>query len=108
MKPRPVQGRATGLTGRRSEGAVLDGLVDAVRAGESRALVVCGEPGVGKTALLEDAIASAAGMRIARIAGIESEMELAYAALQQVCAPLLDKLEALPDPQLMRLASRSA
>jgi hypothetical protein len=51
MKQRPVQGRATGLTGRRGEGAVLDGLVDAVRAGESRVLVVCGEPGVGKTAL---------------------------------------------------------
>jgi hypothetical protein len=61
--------------------------------------VVHGEAGVGKTALLEDAVASAAGMRIARVAGIESEMELAYAALQQLCAQMLDGLDRLPDPQ---------
>ena len=61
--------------------------------------MVHGEAGVGKTALLEDAIASAAGMRMARVAGIESEMELAYAALQQLCAPMLDGLDQLPDPQ---------
>jgi DNA-binding CsgD family transcriptional regulator len=54
---------------------------------------------VGKTALLENTITSAAGLRIARVAGIESEMELAFAVLQQLCAPMLDKLEALPDPQ---------
>ncbi len=66
-------------------------------------LVVHGEVGVGKTALLEDAIASAAGMRIARVAGIESEMELAYAALQQLCAPMLDGLKRLPDPQRQAL-----
>ena len=58
-----------------------------------------GEPGVGKTALLEDAIESAAGLRVARVAGVESEMELAFAALQQLCAPMLDKLAGLPDPQ---------
>src|SRR5437588_10287893 len=85
--------------GRRSECAALDRRLDAVRRGESQALVVHGEPGVGKTALLEDAIASAAGMRMARVAGIESEMELAYAALQQLCAPMLDGLDRLPDPQ---------
>jgi hypothetical protein len=53
----------------------------------------------GKTALLEDALAAAAGMRVARVAGVESEMELAYAALQQLCAPMLEGLERLPDPQ---------
>jgi DNA-binding CsgD family transcriptional regulator len=58
-----------------------------------------GEPGVGKTALLEHAIESAAGLRVARATGVESEMELAFAALQQLCAPMLDKLEGLPDPQ---------
>jgi hypothetical protein len=54
---------------------------------------------MGKTALLEDTIASAAGMRIARVAGIESEMELAHATLQQLCAQMLDDLDRLPDPQ---------
>jgi DNA-binding CsgD family transcriptional regulator len=58
-----------------------------------------GEPGVGKTALLEYAIESAAGLRVARVGGVESEMELAFAALQQLCAPMLDKLAGLPDPQ---------
>jgi predicted ATP-dependent serine protease len=69
------------------------------RAGQSGVLVLRGEPGVGKTALLDDAVGSAAGMRFARVAGVESEMELAFAALQQLCAPMLDGLERLPDPQ---------
>jgi hypothetical protein len=60
---------------------------------------VRGEPGVGKTALLESAIASASGFRVMRAVGVESEMELAFAALQQLCAPLLDRLERLPVPQ---------
>ena len=91
--------RRSGLTGRRAECDVLDRLIEAVRAGETRVLVVHGEPGVGKTALLEYAIESAAGLRVARVAGVESEMELAFAALQQLCAPMLDKLPGLPDPQ---------
>jgi DNA-binding CsgD family transcriptional regulator len=96
----PIHGRATGLTGRRSEAAVLDGLVDAVRAGESRALVVCGEPGVGKTALLDYLAGQAApDCRVARAAGVQSEMELAFAALQQLCAPMLDHVDRLPVPQ---------
>ena len=78
---------------------MLDRLIEAVRAGESRVLVVHGEPGVGKTALLEYSIESAAGLRVVRVAGVESEMELAFAALHQLCAPMLDKLESLPDPQ---------
>jgi DNA-binding CsgD family transcriptional regulator/tetratricopeptide (TPR) repeat protein len=96
----PIHGRATGLTGRRSEAAVLDGLVDAVRAGESRALVVRGEPGVGKTALLDYLATRAAPYcRVARAAGVQSEMELAFAALQQLCAPMLDHVDRLPVPQ---------
>jgi DNA-binding CsgD family transcriptional regulator len=87
------------LLDRLVERAALSGLLEAARGGRSGALVVHGEAGVGKTALLEDAIASAAGMRIVRVAGIESEMELAYAALQQLCAQMLDGLERLPDPQ---------
>jgi AAA ATPase domain len=87
------------LLDRLTERAALGQLLEAARGGRSGALVVHGEAGVGKTALLEDAIASAAGLRIARVAGIESEMELAFAALQQLCAPMLDKLAGLPDPQ---------
>src|SRR5580700_6064244 len=87
------------LLGRLPERAALSGLLEAARAGRSGVMVVRGEPGVGKTALLEYAIESAAGLRIARVAGVESEMELAFAALHQLCAPMLDKLERLPDPQ---------
>ena len=87
------------LLDRLTERAALGQLLEAARGGRSGALVVHGEAGVGKTALLEDVIASAAGMRVARVAGIESEMELAYAALQQLCAQMLDGLDRLPDPQ---------
>src|SRR3954447_351572 len=94
-----------GLLGRRSECQILDGLLEAVRVGESRALVVRGEPGVGKTALLEYAIESASQLRVVRTFGVESEMELAFAGLQQLCAPMLDRLEHLPGPQRDALAT---
>src|SRR3954465_10493666 len=94
-----------GLLGRRSERQTLDRLLEAVRGGESRALVVRGEPGVGKTALLEYAIDSASELRVVRAVGVESEMELAFAGLQQLCAPLLDRLERLPGPQRDALAT---
>ena len=87
------------LLDRLPERAALSGLLEAARAGRSGVLVMRGEPGVGKTALLEYAIESAAGLRVARVAGVESEMELAFAALQQLYAPMLDRLEGLPDPQ---------
>ena len=90
---------ARGLTGRRSESEALDELVDAVRAGESRALVVRGEPGVGKTALLEYVAEQASGFRVLRAAGVQSEMELAYAGVHQLLGPMLDRLERLPEPQ---------
>src|ERR1700694_199977 len=85
--------------GRRSEIEVLDRLIKAVRAGESRALVVRGEPGVGKSALLEYVVDRASDCRVERAAGVQSEMELAFAALHQLCAPMLDRLERLPPPQ---------
>src|SRR5580700_9906593 len=87
------------LLDRLSERAALSQLLDVARAGRSGVLVMRGDPGAGKTALLEYAIESAAGLGVARVAGVESEMELAFAALQQLCAPMLDKLEGLPDPQ---------
>jgi DNA-binding CsgD family transcriptional regulator len=87
------------LLDRLPERAALSRLLDAARAGRSGVLVMRGEPGVGKTALLEYAVESAAGLRVARVAGVESEMELAFAGLQQLCAPMLDKLGGLPDPQ---------
>jgi len=87
------------LLDRLPERAAITQLLDTARAGHSGVLVMRGEPGVGKTALLEYAVDSAAGLRVARVAGVESEMELAFAALQQLCAPMLDKLGSLPDPQ---------
>jgi DNA-binding CsgD family transcriptional regulator/tetratricopeptide (TPR) repeat protein len=78
---------------------VLDRLLENVRGGESAALVIRGEAGVGKTALLRYAARQASGFRVAQIAGVESEMELPYAALHQLCAPMLVQLDALPDPQ---------
>jgi DNA-binding CsgD family transcriptional regulator len=87
------------LLDRLPERAALGQLLEAARGGRSDVLVLRGEAGVGKTALLENAIESAAGFRVARVAGVESEMELAFAALQQFCAPMLDKLEGLPHPQ---------
>jgi DNA-binding CsgD family transcriptional regulator len=87
------------LLGRRSECEALDQLVVSVRAGSSRALVVRGEPGVGKSALLKHLVQQASGCGIARATGVESEMELAYAGLQQLCAPFVDRLERLPGPQ---------
>ena len=90
---------AVQLLGRRTETEALDRLVEVVRAGESRALVLRGEPGVGKTALLEYLAGRAAGCRVVTAAGVQSEMELAFAALHQLCAPMLDRLERLPVPQ---------
>jgi DNA-binding CsgD family transcriptional regulator len=78
---------------------VLDELVSAVRRGESRSLVLRGEAGIGKTALLEYLVESASELSITRAAGVESEMELAYAGLHQLCAPMLDRLRGLPAPQ---------
>src|SRR3954452_21548440 len=87
------------LRGRQDECAVLDGLLDGARAARSGVLVVRGDAGVGKTALLEHAIRSASDVRVLRAIGVESEMELPFAALHQLCMSLLDRLERLPGPQ---------
>src|SRR5919198_1447615 len=91
--------RVPALQGRRNECAALDRLLQDVRAQQSRVLVLRGEAGVGKTALLEYLVANASGCRIARAAGVESEMELAFAGLHQLCAPMLGRLRHLPSPQ---------
>jgi DNA-binding CsgD family transcriptional regulator len=96
----------TYLSGRDAECAALDELLHATRQGESRVLVIRGEPGVGKTALLDYAIDSAREFRVVRAVGVESEMELAFAGLHQLCAPLLGRLDRLPEPQ--RKALRGA
>ena len=90
---------ATGLLGRRGERVALDRLLDRTRAGRSAVLVVRGEPGIGKTALLHYAADRAAGFRVVRAWGVESEMELPFAGLHQLCVPMLDRLERLPGPQ---------
>jgi DNA-binding CsgD family transcriptional regulator len=87
------------LRGRSTECALLDDVLSAIRRGESRSLVLRGEAGIGKTALLDYLIASAPDLTVVRAAGVESEMELAYASLHQLCAPLLDRLDRLPAPQ---------
>jgi DNA-binding CsgD family transcriptional regulator len=91
------------LRGRHSECEVFDDLLGAVRDGRSGALVVCGEAGVGKTALLEYAIASASDLTVARALGVESEMELPFAGLHQLCAPMLGAHERLAVPQRQAL-----
>jgi predicted ATPase len=87
------------LRDRRSEREVFDRLLADVRAGEGRALVVRGEPGVGKTALLEYVAERATGCRVERITGVQSEMELAFAGLHQLCVPLLSRVERLSGHQ---------
>src|SRR3954471_19076198 len=87
------------VRGRTSERHALDRLLAEVRGGRSAVLVIRGEAGVGKTALARYAIDQASGFRIAQIAGVVSEMELPFAGLHQLCAPMLDELDTLPEPQ---------
>ena len=91
------------LRGRKVELAALDRILDEVAAGRSGTLVLRGDAGEGKTALLEHAIERARGFRVERAAGVQSEMELAFAGLHQLCAPVLDGLSRLPDPQRVAL-----
>ncbi len=95
------RGRATGLTDRVGERHALDRLVNAVRAGESQVLVMRGEPGVGKTVLLDYLAgrASDAACLVTRATGVQSEMELPFAGLHQLCVPMLSHAERLPGPQ---------
>jgi DNA replicative helicase MCM subunit Mcm2 (Cdc46/Mcm family) len=95
----PLRGRTTRLTDRDGERGVLDQLTNTVRAGRSRVLVVRGEPGVGKSALLDYLAGHAPRCRVVRAAGVESEMELAFAGLHQLPVPVLDRVDRLPVPQ---------
>src|SRR3954453_21774175 len=95
--------RSPGFRGRASERAVLDRLFANVRGGQSAVLVVRGEAGVGKSELLRYAVRAATGFQVAQTAGVESEMELPFAGLHQLCAPMLDRLDALPEPQRQAL-----
>jgi DNA-binding NarL/FixJ family response regulator len=103
MARRAAPARKPTLRGRADECALLDTLVDAIRGGEGRSLVVRGEAGIGKTALLEYLVQSASDLTVLRAVGVESEMELAYAGLHQLCASLLDRLDMLPTPQRQAL-----
>jgi DNA-binding CsgD family transcriptional regulator len=95
---------ATGLLDRRGERAAVDRVLDRARAGSSAVLVVRGEPGIGKTALLGYAAGRGLGFRVVRAWGVESEMELAFAGLHQLCGPMLGRLDQLPGPQRDALA----
>jgi DNA-binding CsgD family transcriptional regulator len=95
--------RLPALRGRSAENAALDRLLSDVRGGQSGVLVIRGEAGVGKTALVQQAAAQAAGFRVAQVAGVELEMELPYAGLHQLCTPMLDRLDVLPEPQQVAL-----
>jgi DNA-binding CsgD family transcriptional regulator len=103
----PAQARAVPdvLVGRTGDCEALDDLVGAIRRGLSRSLVILGEPGVGKTRLLEYAAQAADGARIVRIAGLESELRLGFAALHRMLVPFLDRVGLLPAPQRAALDS---
>ncbi|GAA3585455.1 ATP-binding protein [Kribbella ginsengisoli] len=88
-----------GLLGRHTECRSVERLLDHVRAGQSEVLVLRGDPGIGKSALLGHTLGSASGFRVARVAGVEYESELAYAGLHQLCTPLLPLKDRLPAPQ---------
>src|SRR3954454_13154772 len=92
------------LLGRAAECQVLGRLLEQARADRSAVLVIRGEAGVGKTALLDYCARQAGGFRVARIAGIESEGELPLAALHELCAPMLGRIDALPAPQQTALS----
>src|SRR5215475_9120032 len=87
------------LTDRRDECAALEGLLQRVRAGESSVLVLRGEAGIGKTALLEFVAERATGCRVTRAVGVQAEMELAFAGVHHLCTPLIEGLAELPAPQ---------
>ena len=92
------------LLGRHREREVVDRLLQAARNGSGGVLVLHGEPGVGKTALLEYAVEASSEFRVVRTVGVEGEMELPFAALQNLCSPVLELMQHLPQPQRDALA----
>jgi hypothetical protein len=103
--PTEADRSAASLVGRRGECEALDRLIADVLAGESRVTVLRGDAGVGKSALLDYLTDRVADWRVVTAVGVESEMELAYSGLHQLCAPMLDHLDALPVPQRDALAT---
>ena len=95
----PTSSSMRSFVGRDAELGKLEELLATVRAGGSAALVVRGEPGIGKSALLEQLIPSASGLRVVHAAGVEGEVDLPYAGLHQLCRPMTDGITALPQPQ---------
>src|SRR5690348_5176295 len=91
--------RTPAFEGRSRESQAIDQLLDRARGGTSGVLVIRGEAGIGRTALLQHCARRATGCRVARIAGVEAEPEMPFAALHQLCGPLLDHLSELPEPQ---------
>src|SRR3954465_624334 len=89
----------SGFVGRTTEREILDGLLARVREGESEAVLIRGEAGIGKTALLRYTARQAFGFRVAELTGVQAEMELPFAGTHQLCASMLDRLDALPAPQ---------
>src|SRR4051794_9083438 len=102
--PSPVRSPGGQLLGRQREREALGRLLNAALSGDGGVLVVHGEPGVGKTALLEWTVEEGRQFRVLRAVGVEGEMELPYAALQQLCSPILELTERLPMPQSDALA----
>src|SRR5213592_2338474 len=93
------------LLGRRAECEALDRLLTDALGGQSRVAVLRGEAGIGKSALLGYLSDRVAGWRVATAVGVESEMEMAYSGVHQLCTPLLDRLEEMPAPQRHALAT---
>src|SRR4051794_30709847 len=91
--------RGLGFLGRTRERALLDAMLAKAHSSHSAVLVIRGEPGIGKTELLRYAARQAAGLRVAEVDGVQAEMELPFAAIQRLCAPLLVHLDGLPAPQ---------
>jgi len=96
------------LLGRNDERLALDDLLAQARAGRSGVLALVGEPGIGKTALLEHAGESAEGMRVLRARGIESEAVIPFAGLAELLRPALSALDRIPEPQAAALAGATA
>src|SRR3954467_14757794 len=95
--------QAPSFRGRAPERAALDGMLESVRKGGSEVLVLRGEAGIGKTALMQYCARQASGCRVAQVAGVESELEMPFAAMHQLCSPMLGHVDALPEPQRQAL-----
>src|SRR5919202_1950715 len=98
--------RGLGFLGRTRERERLDAMLAQARDGHSAVLVIRGEPGIGKTALLRYAARQASGLHITEVEGVQAEMELPFAGIHRLCAPMLDGLDALAEPQQNELAAQ--